>query len=245
MHKPPVPELSETALFLDIDGTLVEHAPHPDGVVVAPELPGILQDLNSGLEGAIAFVTGRDLMMVERLFGQTEFGVAGTFGIERVLGAMRENGQDAARLVAPIFAELEAQFKENNGVYFEHKGPVLAIHCRASPESLPAVLSACRASMPLLPEGYRMLEGHAGVELLPEGATKSAAIEWFMSHSPFEGRRPFFLGDDTSDEVGFEWVNKNGGISIRIGPIKPTAARYALETVDEVHDWLINLARAT
>ncbi len=59
MQKPPVPNLSETALFLDIDGTLVEHAAHPEGVRVAPDLPDILGKLNLKLEGAIAFVTGR------------------------------------------------------------------------------------------------------------------------------------------------------------------------------------------
>ena len=77
MQKPPVPDLSETALLLDIDGTLVEHAAHPDAVTDSPDLLHVLDDLNQKLDGAIAFVTGRNLAMVDRLFGQTGLAAAG------------------------------------------------------------------------------------------------------------------------------------------------------------------------
>ncbi|MDD7972339.1 trehalose-phosphatase [Roseinatronobacter sp. HJB301] len=244
MQKPPVPELTETALFLDIDGTLVEHAAHPDAVIVPPALPGILGDLNRKLDGAVAFVTGRNLAMVERLFGQTGLAAAGTFGIERMLGDELESGHEAAAAVTPVFTELEKRFSQTKGVYFEYKGPVLAVHTRAAPEALPAVIAACRNTLTRLPAGYRLLEGHAGAEFLPEGATKSAAIAWFMSRPPFRGRIPVFLGDDTSDEIGFEWTNRNSGISVRIGPEIQTQAHHTLRTVTDVHDWLTRLARS-
>lgn len=245
MQHPPIPDLSEMALFLDIDGTLVEHAAHPDGVMVAPDLPDILRDLNRRLGGAMAFVTGRNLAMIERLFGATGFAAAGTFGIELFLGNEFESGQTAAAHVAPVFAELEAHFLHIEGVYFEHKGPVLAIHTRAAPAALPAVTRACRETLPRLPSGYRLVEGHAGVELLPLEASKSAAIAWFMTRPPFRDRMPVFLGDDTSDEVGFEWVNQNDGVSVRVGTQNPSSASYRLATVGEVHDWLKQLARGT
>lgn len=244
MRRPPVPDPDAAALFLDIDGTLVEHAPHPDGVQVPPELPGILGALNHRLDGAVAFVTGRNLAMVDRLFGGLGLAAAGTFGIERVLGDVLESGQEEAARVRPVFAALAARLAHRAGVYFEDKGPVLAIHTRAAPEALPEVVQACREVLPELPEGYRMVEGHAGVELLPESATKAAALAWFMARPPFAGRTPVFLGDDTSDESGFEWVNRHAGVSIRVRPEGPTAARHVLPTVAEVHDWLEELAAA-
>jgi trehalose 6-phosphate phosphatase len=190
----------------------------------------------------VAFVTGRNLAMVERLFGEIGLAAAGTFGIELRLGDELETGHDAAARVAHVFAGLEKTFAENDGVYFEYKGPVLAVHTRAAPDAQPAVAAACREILPHLPDGYRLVEGHAGVELLPEGATKSAALAWFMTRPPFRDRVPVFLGDDTSDEIGFDWVNRNGGISVRIGPAKQTAARHALGSVAEAHDWLRRLA---
>ncbi|MCU0911576.1 MAG: trehalose-phosphatase [Rhodobacteraceae bacterium] len=244
MRRPPVPEPGAAALFLDIDGTLVEHAPHPDGVRVAPGLPEILGALDRRLDGAVAFVTGRNLAMVDRLFAGLGLAAAATFGVERVLGTVREDGKDEAARVRPVFAALAARLAHRTGVYFEDKGPVLAIHSRAEPEALPEVVQACREALADLPEGYRMLEGHAGVELLPESATKAAALAWFMERPPFAGRVPVFLGDDTADESGFDWVNRNDGVSVRVRPQGPTLARHVLADVDEVHDWLAELADA-
>lgn len=244
MSPPPLPDLTDTALFLDIDGTLVEHAAHPDDVIVAPELPALLSEINRKLEGAVAFVTGRNLAMVDRLFGQIGLAAAGTFGIERMHGNELECGNETAQAVAPVFAELTKRFSQVKGVYFEHKGPVLAIHTRAAPEALPAVIAACRQTLLNLPSGYSLVEGFAGAEFLPEGATKSAAIAWFMRRAPFRGRIPIFLGDDTSDEIGFEWTNHEGGISVRVGPVRPTVAHHTLGTVTEVHDWLKKFGRS-
>jgi trehalose 6-phosphate phosphatase len=238
MPKPPVPDPSASALFLDIDGTLVEHHEHPEAVKVSPSLLTILRDLNVKLDGALAFVTGRDLAMVDRLFGTLGLAAAGTFGIECALGDELVSGQEEAALVSDTFAELEAACSHMQGVYFEYKGPVLAVHTRANPGALDAVTEVCRNALSALPQGYRLVEGHAGVELLPERATKGAAIAWFMDRDPFRDRVPVFLGDDTSDESGFDWVNARGGMSIRIRPEGPTLARYTIASVAEVHDWL-------
>jgi trehalose 6-phosphate phosphatase len=47
-----------------------------------------------------------------------------------------------------------------------------------------------------------------------------------------------FLGDDTSDENGFEAINEAGGISIRVKPNGPTAASYVLDDVAGAIAWL-------
>src|SRR3546814_20159225 len=64
----PFPE-RPPALFLDIDGTLVEIAARPQDVRVAADLPPLLGHLSSALGGALAFVSGRSLDDVDRLFG--------------------------------------------------------------------------------------------------------------------------------------------------------------------------------
>ncbi|RWG92185.1 trehalose-phosphatase, partial [Mesorhizobium sp.] len=89
-----------------------------------------------------------------------------------------------------------------------------------------------------LPKGYRVIAGNAGVELMPLEAAKGAAIRRFMQLEPFTGRRPVFLGDDTSDENGFETVNAAGGISIRVRPQGETAARFAIADVASAIAWL-------
>ena len=55
------PDLDRTfALFLDVDGTLVEIAATPEAVVVAPGLPDLLIRLHQQLQGAVAIVSGSD-----------------------------------------------------------------------------------------------------------------------------------------------------------------------------------------
>ena len=51
---------------------------------------------------------------------------------------------------------------------------------------------------------------------------------------------PVFLGDDVTDEDGFEVVNAARGISIRVGSIRHSVAEYCLPDVAAVRPWLTN-----
>jgi trehalose 6-phosphate phosphatase len=75
-------------------------------------------------------------------------------------------------------------------------------------------------------------------ELRPGGSNKGEALRRLMSEPPFEGTRPIFLGDDLTDEPGFEAARQLGGAGVLIGAARPTAAQYRLETVAEALAWL-------
>src|ERR1700686_2902164 len=49
------------ALFLDIDGTLIDLAATPDSVTVPPNLPSLLRQVQQKLGGALAILSGRKL----------------------------------------------------------------------------------------------------------------------------------------------------------------------------------------
>ena len=56
----PLPEpTADWAVFLDVDGTLVEIEPVPEEVRIAPHVITLLGDLNTALGGALALVSGR------------------------------------------------------------------------------------------------------------------------------------------------------------------------------------------
>ena len=77
------------------------------------------------------------------------------------------------------------------------------------------------------------------VELKASARTKGDLIDDFMSESPFRGRQPVFVGDDVTDEGGFNEVNGRSGLSIRIGPpapLSPAAAR--LDSPADLRRWL-------
>lgn len=237
----PVPGLpaGPIALFLDIDGTLLEHQPHPEAVRVDDALRGLLSDAAASLDGAVAFVTGRTIEMVDRLFAPLVLPAAGLYGLEHRLtpDGEVERADEPADLAAVADA-LQREFHTTEGIYFERKGPVLAIHTRAAPAAFPRVRKAAEKALSTLPEGYRIVAGNAGLEFIPVEALKSAAIERFLETAPFAGKRPVFLGDDVSDEAGFDYVNEKDGLSLRVRPAGPTSAKAALADVTAVHDWL-------
>lgn len=229
-------EPASTALFLDIDGTLIDHQAHPTGAKATVELRRLLRHAFERLGGALALVTGRSIAMVDTMFDPLRLPAAGLYGLEHRLfaGAEATLADEPADLAA-VAEALQGQFRSVEGVYFERKGPVLAIHTRAAPAALPSVRKAAEAALVELGDNYRIVAGHAGLEFLPIEALKSGAVHRFMQLPAFAGRKPLFIGDDVSDESGFDYVNKNDGISIRVRPAGPTAARFSLDSVDAVH----------
>jgi trehalose 6-phosphate phosphatase len=230
---------SGIALFLDIDGTLLEHQAHPEAVKVDEPLRQLLREAYFRLDGALALVTGRNIAMADRLFLPLELPVAGIYGLEMRL----RPGEAVAAALEPealsrVAERLGARFAAVEGVYFERKGPVLAIHIRAAPGMLDEVLAAAREALPELGEEYRIAVGNAGIELIPVGGVKASAVERFLRTPPFAGRKPVFIGDDVSDESAFDYVNALEGLSIRVKPDGPTAARRTLPDVAAVREWI-------
>jgi trehalose-phosphatase len=85
---------------------------------------------------------------------------------------------------------------------------------------------------------YRLRAGKCVYELTPACCSIRGAIEAFMSEAPFAGRMPVFVGDDDTDEEGFEAVNALGGYSICVGRQARSMAQYQFATVSGVVAWL-------
>src|ERR1700751_2843649 len=78
---PPLDPLS--ALFLDVDGTLLEIAPGPVLVRVPDGLPSLIMRLSAAREGALALISGRPLAQLDQLFQPWRGAAAGLHGLER------------------------------------------------------------------------------------------------------------------------------------------------------------------
>ncbi len=59
-----------------------------------------------------------------------------------------------------------------------------------------------------------------------------------MREPPFHGRVPVFIGDDLTDEDGFDFVNRLGGHSIGVGLDRKTVARWRIGSERDVLSWL-------
>jgi trehalose 6-phosphate phosphatase len=129
---------------------------------------------------------------------------------------------------------------KQEGLLIEEKPAGIALHYRLAPGQRERVDDF----MTSLAERHDMAiqRGNMVVELRPPGATKGDAIRAFMAEPAFAGARPVFVGDDLTDEHGFAACADLGGFGILVGPNRPTAARFQLEDVASVAEFLGRLA---
>ena len=82
--RPPYPlsVLDNVAIMLDVDGTLLDIAPRPQEVFVPKNLRETLQRLRRQLDGAVAFVSGRPLEDIDRIFAPLKLPAVGGHGAE-------------------------------------------------------------------------------------------------------------------------------------------------------------------
>lgn len=236
------PFARDWCLFLDIDGTLLEHRDRPDEVVVDSALRSLIGRLGHSLDGAVALISGRTIEDVERLFAPLPVPVAGLHGVEHrdPAGVVRRHAMDERALDAAV-AHLQQVAAQNPGLFFEDKGLNLALHYRTAPELGPIAEEAVRAVARDLGIRFEIQQGKMVWEIKPSGFDKGTAIEEYLDEAPFRGRVPVFLGDDLTDEVGFEMVNRRGGHSIKIGPGR-TRAHWRLTDARAVRGFLSALA---
>jgi trehalose 6-phosphate phosphatase len=236
---------SDWCLFLDVDGTLLEFAPTPGAVVVDPSLLNLLARLRDACAGAIALVSGRTLVDLDRLFGTLCLPSAGLHGSER---RCADGALDVAAVVHEQLAQVRVELRElverNPGLMLEDKGAGLALHfqgqgARAQEHRLRAEVALLAA--PLVPE-FALLDGHAVIEIKPAVFTKDSAVTAFMQEPPFARRVPVFIGDDITDYGGFEAVRRFGGTAIAVGP--RVTSEWWLPGPAAVRNWLEQLARA-
>ncbi len=232
------------ALFLDVDGTLVHLADRPDSVEVSDHLRSVLVALRPRLNGAIALISGRRLKDLDRLFAPLVLPAAGLHGLEHRNAEGTVDVLGRPDILDPLREPLSGFARKHAGVQLEDKGRALALHFRRAPKLATAARHLVSQLLTRHGEGLRVIDGKMVLEIKPALADKGRAVRSFLAEAPFRGRRPVFIGDDTTDEDAFLAVNELGGYSIRVGDFPETQARFRLADVDAVIAWLEYLPAA-
>jgi trehalose 6-phosphate phosphatase len=211
------PYLNETAILLDIDGTLLDLMPTPREVWVPPGLSKTLNRLLARTSGALALVSGRSLNDIDLIFAPEEFPAIGGHGAE-----MRVSVDGEATHAPPMDKELKRRLaaiaKLSPGILLEDKGYSLALHYRLAPhaeKAIYAAVSLIRADLPSAP--IEVMPGKCVCEIKHSGFTKATGVRELMTHEPFKGRRPLFIGDDVTDESVFAIMPDLNGMAFSVG----------------------------
>lgn len=215
--------LDRAALFLDVDGTLVDIAPTPDAVRVPGGLPLLLRHLHDRMGGALALVSGRPISEIDELFAPVVLPAAGIHGAEIRLHGPVERIVEGFEQGPAMRAAVAAFAARHPGLRVEDKGAALALHYRGAPAlEVPVERFAGE-----LARRFRLhlQAGKCVVELKASPRTKGDALRRMMLAAPFAGRVPVMIGDDLTDEHGFEAARELGGLALRVGAAdRPSAA---------------------
>jgi trehalose 6-phosphate phosphatase len=219
------------ALFLDIDGTLIDIAATPQAVEVPLALPGQLRQTQAKLGGALAILSGRKLADIDRLLGPglpcaAEHGAM----LRDAAGNLTQKVQRLAAYEKWLHT-LQDEIQDMPGVLIEEKQFSLVVHYRQA-RQFEAELSQLVDHLIGGCDDAVLMLAHCAFELKPRGGSKAEALDWFMRQQPFAGRIPVFIGDDITDEPAIEKAIALGGIGLHV-------ARDFGGRTQAVRDWVM------
>jgi trehalose 6-phosphate phosphatase len=237
-----ITHLGRIAILLDIDGTLVDLAPTPREVWVPPDLAVTLNRLMEQTEGALALVSGRSLNDIDLIFAPEQFPAVGGHGAEmRLSGDNEAVATHAPPMDQELKRRLAAVAKLSPGILLEDKGYSLALHYRLAPHAEKAIyeaVSLIRADLPNAP--IEVLPGKCVCEIKHSGFTKASGVRELMTHAPFRGRQPLFIGDDVTDESVFAIMPDYDGFAFSVGRRAQGVAGH-FDTPSDVREFLASL----
>jgi trehalose 6-phosphate phosphatase len=232
------------ALFLDVDGTLLDLAARPDDVVTPAGLVATLGGAEHRLGGALALVSGREIEDLDRLFRPLRLRASGVHGAEI---RFEQDGPvtptaGAIELPSSLWTALTREVAAFPGAFAENKRFSFVVHYRLAPTAERPLRQAVTRLIGSSPISVEAMDARCAIELKAPAHDKGRAITAFLAQPAFRGRAPVFVGDDTTDESGFAVVAALGGAAYSVGGWRPGATGLFADP-RAVRDWLAEFAR--
>ncbi|MEZ5923619.1 MAG: trehalose-phosphatase [Hyphomicrobiaceae bacterium] len=237
--------LEGCALFLDFDGTLVDIAPTPGGVVVPAGLLEQLETLRQQLDGALAILTGRSVRQIDRLLSPLKFIVSGGHGAEIRSSPVGGVEMRAAPIDDTVVTAIGRLANTERRILVEPKSTSVAVHYRQAPDAGTELEAALDAIVRTAGDGLEIRRGRMVLEVAPRGVSKGAALGILMSQPVFRGRRPIVIGDDLTDESAFAAAQRWGGQGLKVAGEHFRAESADFAGAGEVRRWLAARIRRT
>ena len=222
-----LPSPDRTALFLDVDGTMIDFAVTPSEVVVPDRLVDDIATIERALGGALAVVSGRTTLDIDHLFQPLRLRSSGVHGAEiRYDPLMAVTTAPTAHLLPTrLWQGLEDILSAFPGAAAENKRFSFAVNYRAAPGLGPRLLDALQEFAAAEPAfQLNVIEANLAFDIKGGCFNKGAAIDDFLTRSPFAGRAPIFICDDWTDESGFAAVERAGGVAYSVGTERPNVS---------------------
>ena len=224
-------------LFLDIDGTLADFNINPNECFIPKKTLDTLSQLIKYNIPVIA-VTGRDIHSAQKLFQDLNLPIAALHGLEIYLNKTDKLIHHKEIDTSEAYKNLIQECQAYPALLIENKKASIALHYRQCPDlelTAKNIIQKVQHNFP----NFKVISGKYVFELISPHANKGRAIETILEYmSPSHKFSPIFIGDDVTDEDGFQVINQiDHGISIKVGQ-GPTHAKYKLTDIQQVSHFL-------
>jgi trehalose-phosphatase len=236
------------AVCLDYDGTLSPIVGDPDSARLVDGAAEALERLSRRCP--VAILSGRDLTDVRTRIAVPGIWYAGSHGFESVApdGSYRQNEEAAAAV--PVLQRAASELREVlahiKGTRVEHKRFAVAVHYRDVEADLIGEVVANTYRMGAR-EHLRVTNGRKVIELRPDvDWNKGTTLAWIRDQ--IEGAEkvlPIYIGDDLTDEDGFDAVRDDGiGVLVRHNEDgdRRSSATFTVESPEQVRELLDRFA---
>lgn len=232
-----------SALYLDMDGTLIDIAAVPDGVMIPSGLVKLIADLEKAFHGALAIVTGRPMIDVDEFLAPLTPIAAGVHGAEMRI----TRGGDVELVAQPIDQSvvdaIDAIVACEPGVLVEMKRASISVHYRLAPDAEPRIESALERVLAESHDHLILCRGRKVLEVMPRHISKGAALERLAGLPAFRGKTPIMIGDDVSDQSAFAAATRLGGRGLKVAGGCYSHEEAAFASPTEVRAWLTAIVR--
>ena len=233
-------------LFLDIDGTLADFTLNPKDSFIPTTTLTLLEKIQShGVK--IAIVTGRSLAEARQMLSPIKLPIAATHGLEMAFDGISASLTQINLIeLNTIKQAIRQPCTPYDDLLIEDKPYSIALHYRQNP-ALADVAYAIMSTTSKNHPDWLLKQGKYVWEIAPEAADKGVAILTLLKQMRTNDTLcPIFIGDDITDEAGFNavqdskrFVEKNHvikGMGIKVGNEcqQPTCAHYYVNNIHEV-----------
>lgn len=193
----------DTAIFLDLDGTLAPITAKPDTVAIPGSISKLIRRIQHRFL-AVTVVTGRPATEAKRIVGSSEMAYIGNHGFEIMIPGHAVVISEEAQPFLSKIRELSEFCRSLNeltetGILVEDKMATVSLHYRRAPNPEAARQFIQEKIMPRVKElQLHDSQGRMVIEIKPPvNVDKGVSVGRLLDR--LGARQAFYMGDDTTD----------------------------------------------
>ncbi|RTL43185.1 MAG: trehalose-phosphatase [Candidatus Melainabacteria bacterium] len=241
----------ELLIGFDRDGTIVPYADRPENALLDPHVHESLRELSIKPGVLAGIVSARSMALLRGEFDYQRLFLAGNYGLETALPKQEPVVNDLAAAVGQSMKEVRDKLAslarpEINAIVEDH-GYSVCVHWHTVAVEAREILHHHIERISNQFKDLLLRAQPTSYEFLPKiDWDKGRALAQLDQMVPAESERAYvFIGDSPPDEPAFDWVNKRGGVTVKVGSgSSNTCSQFQVADTTEIAKLIIALTEA-